>query len=268
MTFDGKLVKGAPYSGQAVTETVQTLADGNRIVNRSTSDLYRDSEGRTRREESIKVIGALGNSGESPRTIIINDPVAGVNYVLDTKSHTAHKMTPMRFEWKIAPTAPGEKSARARVGALPAGAPPLGGQQTFEIHTYGPGPALAAKEAGTFVFQGGSDKKNVVTESLGRQNIEGVDAEGTRSTITIPEGEIGNERPIVIVSERWYSPDLQTVVLTRHSDPRFGETTYRLTNINRSEPAKALFEVPADYTIQETPKAAGPLHARKPMNDQ
>ena len=85
---------------------------------------------------------------------------------------------------------------------------------------------------------------------LGKQIIEGVEATGTRTTITIPVGEIGNERPIEIVSERWYSPELQLVVMTRHSDPRMGETTYKLTNINRAEPAKTLFEVPADYTIK------------------
>ena len=77
------------------------------------------------------------------------------------------------------------------------------------------------------------------------RSIEGVEAEGTRTTVTIPAGEIGNERAIEIVSERWYSPELQLVVMTRHSDPRLGETTYKLTNINRTEPAKTLFEVPA-----------------------
>jgi len=92
-----------------------------------------------------------------------------------------------------------------------------------------------------------------VTESLGKQIIEGVEAEGTRSTVTLQAGLIGNERPVSIVSERWYSPELQIVVMTKQSDPRFGETTYRLTNINRSEPARTLFEVPADYTIKEMP---------------
>ena len=74
---------------------------------------------------------------------------------------------------------------------------------------------------------------------------------GTRSTFTIPAGQIGNERPIDIVSERWYSPELQTIVMTRNSDPRTGETIYKLTNIQRSEPMRSLFEVPADYTLKE-----------------
>ena len=106
-------------------------------------------------------------------------------------------------------------------------------------------------EGGAYVFRTkpGPDA-NEVKQDLGKQIIEGVEAEGTRTTITIPAGEIGNERPIEIVSERWYSPELQLVVMTRNSDPRSGETTYKLTNINRTEPAKTLFEVPSDYTIK------------------
>lgn len=87
------------------------------------------------------------------------------------------------------------------------------------------------------------------TESLPRQNIEGVAAEGTRHTLTIPAGEIGNTLPIEVVDETWYSPELQVVVMRKHRDPRTGETIYRLTNLKRSEPDRALFEVPADYTI-------------------
>src|SRR5262249_9987366 len=85
---------------------------------------------------------------------------------------------------------------------------------------------------------------------VGKEVIEGVEAEGVRSVITIPEGRIGNDRPIEIVSERWDSPDLQTVILSKHNDARFGETVYRLTNINRAEPAQTLFDVPAAYKIE------------------
>ena len=86
--------------------------------------------------------------------------------------------------------------------------------------------------------------------------------------MTIPAGEIGNELPINIVSERWYSPELQTIVMTRRSDPRMGETVYRLTNINRSEPARSLFEVPADYTVKEGPGAnIERFRIRRPHND-
>ena len=128
-----------------------------------------------------------------------------------------------------------------------------------------PPPGVGPEGATTFVFR--SKPGNEVKEQLGKQTIEGVEAEGTRTTVTIPAGEIGNERAIEIVSERWYSPELQLVVMTRHSDPRFGETTYKLTNINRTEPVKSLFEVPAGYTVKEGPNfvpAIAPLRTRRP----
>ena len=84
-------------------------------------------------------------------------------------------------------------------------------------------------------------------EDLGTQVIEGLVATGTRTTTTIAAGSIGNEQPILIVSEQWFSPDLKVLVMTKHSDPRSGETIYRLTNIVQAEPARSLFEVPADY---------------------
>jgi hypothetical protein len=91
------------------------------------------------------------------------------------------------------------------------------------------------------------------TETLGRQFIEGVEAEGTRTISVIPAGQIGNERAIEIVSEKWYSPELQVNVMTRHADPRFGETVYRLRNVQRAEPDPSLFQVPSDYKIEEGP---------------
>ena len=125
--------------------------------------------------------------------------------------------------------------------------------------------------AGTYVFKTAPGAKDGVEEQLGKQIIEGVEAEGTRTTVTIPAGEIGNERPIEIVSERWYSPELQLVVMTRNSDPRTGETTYKLTNINRAEPAKSLFEVPSDFTIKEGPgfgPRLAPMPQRKKTNPE
>ena len=93
---------------------------------------------------------------------------------------------------------------------------------------------------------------NVNKEDLGTKVVEGVAATGTRITTTIPAGAIGNEQPILIVSEQWSSPELKVLVMTKHNDPRTGETTYRLTNIVQTESARSLFEVPADYTITES----------------
>ena len=274
-SFDGKTVKGAPYSGEAITETIQTLADGNRIINRNTSSVYRDSEGRTRREQSLKGLGIFGGAGEEPiQTIFINDPVAGATYSLDSRSHIAHKSVPFtiqfskqpgastfdgeRFEFKVAPGSAAGASGNVIMTA-PVGAP---GMRV-------PHPGIGPEGAATFVFRSKSGNSNEVKEQLGKQTIEGVEAEGTRTTVTIPAGEIGNERSIQIVSERWYSPELQLVVMTRHSDPRFGETTYKLTNINRAEPAKSLFEVPAGYTVKESPNfGPGPLRTRRPSHPE
>lgn len=258
-SFGGKIVKGAPYSADAVTETVQTLSDGNRIVNKLTSRVYRDSEGRTRREQSLKGLGGVGTSEEPLQTIFINDPVAGVTYSLDTRTHTAHKSAPFRFEFtrRSGERADGQRfQFKTGPGATAdvVVAAPLGPPQT--------GPRVAAADmehfnvrtdgAAGYVFRTRANTNaNEVKEQLGKQFIEGVEAEGTRSTVTIPAGEIGNERPIEIVNERWYSPELQLVVMTRHSDPRSGETSYKLTNINRTEPAKSLFEVPPGFNVKE-----------------
>jgi hypothetical protein len=87
-------------------------------------------------------------------------------------------------------------------------------------------------------------------EKLPARNVEGVMAEGTRTTRTIPAGAIGNEAPIVTVTEEWYSADLQVLVMTKTSDPRSGESTYRLLNISRAEPNQSWFEIPADYTVK------------------
>jgi hypothetical protein len=292
-SFGGKVVKGAPYSGDAVTETIQTLADGNRIVNRITSSVYRDGEGRTRREQSLKGLGIFGAGEEPSQSIFINDPVAGVTYSLDTRAHIAHKSVPFRFEllrkpgtqgaatsviegqrfeFKVGPP-PAAASGNVIITAPPgAGVPPPGMRMPHsEIDQF----TMRAEggAAATYIFKTKpGPNANEVKEELGKQNIEGVEAEGTRTTVTIPAGEIGNERAIEIVSERWYSPELQLVVMTRHSDPRTGETTYKLTNINRAEPAKSLFEVPSDYTVKESPQPGpriAPLQrTRKPANPE
>ena len=252
MSFDGKMVKGAPYSAQAVTEMIQTLADGNRIVRRSNALVYRDSEGRTRREQSINGVGAFAASGEVQQTIFINDPVAQVNYILNTKNRTARKMDLNMTGFSIGRKKIAEAKARTDEKTTDAPHPEhrveIARGGTFEMRVPGPG----GIGFGPSMERTALESKNAKKESLGKQNIEGVEAEGTRYTITIAAGEIGNEAPINIVSETWYSAELQTVVMSRHSDPRMGENTYRLTNINRSEPPHALFELPSDYTIKET----------------
>ena len=259
MSFDGKVVKGAPYSAEAVTEVTQTLADGNRIVRKSTASIYRDSEGRTRRDQTLGSIGPFAAAGDPPQTIFINDPVTGFNFILDPRTRTARKLPLPRIE-SLPPGARTEVRVQERIVHAPP-APAPGATDGHRVMIYknedqAPGQYRTSKHA--------PPKK----ESLGKQTIEGVEADGTRITITIPAGEIGNERPIQIVSERWYSPELQAVVMSKNSDPFVGDSVYRLTNINRNEPARSLFEVPADYKIKDVPAPPGIRIMRTPGNQK
>jgi hypothetical protein len=261
MSFDGKLVKGAPYSAQAISESIQTLADGNRIVHKSTASVYRDGEGRTRRDQTLKAIGPYASAGDPPQTTFINDPVAGVNYILDSRTRTARKLPLPDFKLKlragggVVVTGEGTSKPRKKDGDVREAEIKEHKMRAIEetVIAGGPGMPPGPRPGATFEYMRAKpDPKNTKKESLGKQTIEGVEAEGTRVTITIPAGEIGNELPMLIVSESWYSPELQTVIMSKHTDPRMGEHTYRLTNLTLGEPARTLFEVPADYTIKET----------------
>lgn len=205
MRFGDRVVKGSPYSAQFATENIQVLADGTRITRKSDGVVYRNSEGRTRREQTLDALGPIPIEGKPRQLIFINDPVGGAHYVLDVQDRTARKL-PFR-------------DPPATANGLPS---------EFE-----------------------DSPEPVRTESLGKRAIEGVEAEGTRATITVPVGRIGNDRPLEVVSERWYSPELQLVILSKHTDPFSGENVYRLTNIKRDEPTLTLFEVPAEYRVTE-----------------
>jgi hypothetical protein len=248
----GRVVKSAPYSADVVTETSQTLADGNHVRQTSNAKVYRDSEGRVRTEQSLGGLGALGVNSIQRQVVFINDPVAGVNYALNVQDKTASK-TPWARPGRGSQQAAASPQAQARNGAPPAGG--RWAQRTAQDSQSSAGRAARGGRAASLARQ------NVKTESLGRQTIEGVMADGTRTTWTIPAGQMGNEAPIQIVSERWYSSELQTVVMSRHSDPRVGETVYQLANVSRAEPPPSLFQAPADYKITNARGGRGPAPA-------
>ncbi len=242
----GPVVTGAPYAGVTINESIQTLADGNRIVQRSTYNVARDAQGRVRREE-------LAETGEV-RSVMIMDPVANASCVLDPASRTARKVALLRSKAFVpTPTGP-ELYLTEGVIDWNTGGITLKGVTRSAAATASPtSPLLPAAQLKAKLASGGrgGGVTNARRESLGTQNVEGVVAEGTRTVSTIPAGQIGNERPIDIVSEEWYSKDLQMIVMSRHSDPRTAETTYRVTNIRRGEPDPSLFQVPSDYTVTE-----------------
>jgi hypothetical protein len=311
----GKVVKGAPYSAEVITESNQPLADGNVISKKTTGHVYRDGVGRTRQES-----GAPGKD----MSVFIDDPVGGKNIVLspgsrravvnprahvftnDTRSKQVVRVdgTEVRVEngkvfidgrevfdgstvvkskggkevkvengrvtidgKEIATAAPGRNVIVKRIdsgdgvqreevrvqvvrpGELALPLPPMPpipptppGALTAPLAPLPPMPGLS-----TLRFESTAKLGKGVTASLGTKDFDGVKAEGKSTTWTIAAGEIGNRNAIHIVSETWYSPDLQVTVYSRYADPRTGESIYRLAGIRREEPAAALFTAPEDY---------------------
>ena len=218
----GKTVANAPFTATFSTQTSQALNDGNQIQRTTTGTIARDSAGRTRRDLTLSAIGPWAASGKSaPHVVIINDPVAKVQYMLDPDRKIARKLPSLPANWRG-----------------PNGTPPPRGSQR--------------------------NPSDGTTVDLGTQSIAGVNAQGTRITRTIPAGAIGNAQALTITTERWLSPDLQTDVLTKRTDPRTGTALFQLTNIVRQEPDPTLFQVPSDYTVQDSRDGGGRRGRRPP----
>lgn len=308
-SFDNRVVKGAPFSADISSESIQTLADGNRIIQRVAGHIYRDSQGRTRSERVYQ----MGGSSEQKQMITINDPVEGVNYILDPEKRMAYKRSlpqpPRALPGstlanpnspktltvsggvlqgkaikKIQPPYPPNARAAFVSGAVQVQVSINENGEVIEANAIS-GPELlrdATLEAArqwifsptelsgvpvkvqgilTFNFTLGDEspapasiitkanKFSTNSEKLGKQTIEGVECDGARAVTTMPAGTIGNEHPIEAVSETWYSPEFQMTILSKRSDPRFSESSYRVTNLTRSEPGAELFQIPSDYTI-------------------
>jgi hypothetical protein len=243
LTFSGRTVTNAPYSAVEKTESVQTLADGTHITNTTTSKTYRDSQGRTRHELTMP---SLGPDMPEHTMITISDPVAGVMYSLDSRTKVARKMPVPPMFSKI--TAESKISAESK----------MSGEKQAKLHAELED-FIGSVPSGTTsyrVVRSGGPSSKTKREDLPSTILEGVNVTGTRETSTIEVGAMGNDRPISITSERWYSPELQLEVKSVRNDPRMGVTTHTLTNVNRSEPDATLFQVPADYRLDE-PKVGG-----------
>jgi hypothetical protein len=264
-------MKRRTYAADSITESTQILADGNRITHRSQARAYRDSQGRTRREQTVESLGVFQPPSEPITMVTIHDPVADVTYFLDPGAHTARKLQSLRlelgggasggpatFERAVPPPGDGDVTYVAgTASALPMPFPPPPaapgpgepGPGVIAMIVAAPsgaafGPATAVAGVAPFAAA------QVSTEDLGEQVREGVLARGTRETSTIPAGALGNERAIVITSERWYSAEIDAIVASKTSDPRFGETSYQLMNLVRAELAADLFVIPSGYELQ------------------
>ena len=223
----GPPVAGEPYSVELESEHTQTLANGTHIdQKREISHSYRDSQGRTRTERFLLFPPEGVGLEQRPRLIQIYDPVEGYSYTLDTQTHVAHRVA-MQTLPAISTTESGQ--AQADPTRMRAKSGPPGGR--------------------TAASTGNPRRPDMKWEPLGTEMIDGVQAEGTRTTITTPVGMVGNDRPLTRVCENWHSPELKITILSKCSDVRSGHSTIRLKNLDRSEPDAALFQVPADYTI-------------------
>ena len=238
-------VLGAPYSALITNESSQLLADGNRITQSSSGTTTRDSQGRTRQDAPLPAIGNMA-AANAPHFVFINDPVGQKTYTLNLTEKTAQSFAMPRAGsgTGVGIGTGGSAEASTFFLKLKQEAEASASGQTPEIATQKSLIMMDKTKAETF-----GEATEVNTEDLGTQTMEGVLVTGTRTTKTIAAGQIGNEKPISIVIEIWTSPELKTVVMSKRSDPRMGEQTFRLTNIVRAEPDASLFTVPADFKV-------------------
>jgi hypothetical protein len=239
-------IAGAPFSVEVVDEMAQTLEDGTHIERTdSRRKIYRDSMGRTRSEHQA-FRGALRRPDmpEGPTIVEIVDPIAHVRYIFDLDEPVAHRQKlPAEFRGDSTPGHPTRAMTGNPADTGTAQKPDAGNGSTATIREL-PTPAMRLRGDG-------EGHLKITTEDLGTQVIEGIPAEGKRRITTWPVGFIGNDRPITNVSESWTSPDLREVILRKTNDPRSGEHTHKLVNINRGEPDPSLFEPPPNYTVKD-----------------
>lgn len=208
LRFGDRLVKGQPFSAETLIEDTKRLFDGSTATKRRSGAIYRDGEGRTRREQPLEMVGGVnivGTDNKPQMLVFINDFSAGSQIFLDLNNKVARK------------------------SFLPNGAPPME-----------PRPPANAK-----------------IESLGTKMLEGVSVDGTREVIEIPAGQVGNERPMQAIVEKWFSKELQVMVMSRHVDPIAGEHIFKLVNIKRAEPDPQVFAVPAGFRVEGLARRPG-----------
>ena len=236
--FTHTLVKNVPLSGTVVIQTEQFSDDGKGTVRLTTGRVYRDSDGRTRHDELGEKKGPEQSVVEDVLRITINDPAAGVSFIIDPRANTA------RREAFFAQSEPGSdqvQNSPAHSATMKQGS---SNSQFLPVPST-MGMSQGLKPAAT------TNSPNVKHESLGHRSIEGTVAEGTRLVMSVPPGKMNNEKQIEIGCERWYSPSLKSWLLIECSDSRSGKTSYHLTEIKTDAPPANLFKLPNDTKIRE-----------------
>ena len=286
-----KNVKNAPYSAEVISEKTQTLPDGNQITQKSSSLSYRDSAGRTRQETrdgkgEVRSVH-IHDTVEGTRYMLSPAKKSATKISIDKDLHKRieaikEKARTMAKDGKahiVERGNPGEVIVVKRV-ELPASDEKKEVREEVRVNVVRniDGPAAAGTAGKAFAYRFGDGESfghafgesmqhgpigmsfkdmkwsaKSTTTSLGVRDFEGVRADGKSVSYTIPAGEIGNKNPITVTTETWTSPDLQVVVYSKHSDPRVGDSVYRLANVKRGEPPATLFMVPDGYSMKETP---------------
>jgi hypothetical protein len=286
---------GKPIAAEFVTVHDQIFTDGNRISRSTVSVIYRDGVGRIRRESQLSLPGLPASVAATFITIV--DHRLGYGWVLDPQEMLAHRyelngpgpsyMASLSAQGSGSGLlSPDSKAAAASAAntASPANAPD---NSRWRLHTprrldaspdstASPGAmssGVASGQLGSSILPEETGFANapamrldqpflaapnpVRTENLGEERILGFRVHGTRIVTTLPAGEIGNDRPIDIVSEQWYSPDLELVMRNMHRDPWAGEFTTTVTKISRGEQPAWRFQIPAQYKIVDDADDAG-----------
>ncbi len=222
--LDGLFVRNQPYSATFESETVRRAPDGTSNTSQTVTRVWRDANGRTRREQIFYPTGAIPSATDAAQSVVIFDPAAGWGYALNQANRTAQRH-------RLPATLPLGTLFDNQVPLLvkilrqenpAAGTPP----QSF---------TLAAPLA----------------LPLGIQTINGVAATGRRVTLRLPAGAVGNQAAVDAVYETWIAADLQMLVKAVVGNPASGTHTFQLKTISRANPAPGLFAVPSDYATSE-----------------
>lgn len=233
-------VRNSPFSAEVITQYDRALDNSGHIHRETLGKIYRDSQGRMRTDSGTPTVQPGTDKFDH---VTINDPVLREVINLNPKTKTA-----TIFHLGVGPTAP---VAMANIGGVPVNVAPLqSGLKTAE-----PKPTPGAVTTSKTSAKMETTPVETRTEALGNRYLEGVNATGTRTTRIIDAGSMGNDKPIVSVTETWFSPELKMTVLTQTDDGQSGHSTMKLVNIVRTEPVAQLFQVPSDYTVKDTQPA-------------
>ena len=254
-------VKNAPFSAEVVTQYDRTLDNGGHIHRESRGAIFRDSQGRMRTENEPSAVQPGSVKADH---ITIHDPIQQVIIYLDPKTKTATVVRSSDIE-PIAPVVTAKQDKAKEKSKIRVAGQPASGSGPSDTLSGSKAPGGAENLTSTTGVTSRTDD-TILTSTpatvvpLGTRNIEGVNATGTRTTRIIHPGTMGNDKPIVSISDTWVSTDLRVTVLSETDDGQEGHSTMKLVNIVRGEPNAALFVIPVGYKVKENALAANAIH--------